>query len=70
MVLAFPGTRGLFIHMKEAFRNTKIKIVDITKGIRVSLSDIQCLSYELVKRHILMYELVPLLPTLDENYYK
>ena len=37
MVLAFPGTRGLFIHMKEAFRNTKIKIVDITKGIRVSL---------------------------------
>ena len=65
MDIDLPGARDLFSHMYETLHHVKGKRVALTRGIHQALSDFRWLVADPSKLSIIMYELVPLKPTLD-----
>ena len=65
MLLALPGSRGLFRKMLEALRHVNGKRVPLTRGVHEALSDFQWLAEDMASRPTRLFELVPLTPTLD-----
>ena len=64
MVIALPGARGLLRHMQEDLLHMEVKMVELTRGTHKALVDLQWLAEDLSKRPTILYELVPLQPTL------
>ena len=68
MDIDLPGVRGLFSHMQEALRHMEGKGVTMTKGVYQALTDFRWLADNLSRCPTIMYELVPLQPTLDSDH--
>ena len=64
MLLALPGSRGLFSQMQEALRHVNDKRVTLTWGVNEALADFQWLAKDMDSRPTRLFELVPLTPTL------
>ena len=65
MALSLPGARGILSQMKEALCHVKGKRVTLSPGVHKALDDFKWLAEDVAKRPTRMYELVPLLPTVD-----
>ena len=65
MALALPGAWGLFSQMQEALCHVKGKRVTLSPGVHDALDDFKWLAEDVAKQPTLMYELVPLRPTVD-----
>ena len=65
MLLALPGSCGLFSQMQDALRHVNGKQVTLTRGVHEALADFQWLADDMVSRFTRLLELVPLTPTLD-----
>ena len=69
MALALPGARGMFSQMQEALCHVKGKRVTLSTGVHKALSDFKWLAEDVANRPTRMYELVPLLPTVDGDLH-
>ena len=54
--------------MKEALRHVNGKRVTLTGGVHEALADFQWLAKDMASRPNCLFELVPLIPTLDEYH--
>ena len=68
MTLSLPGSRGLFSQIQEALCHVKGKRVTLSTGVHKALSDFKWLAEDVANRPTRMYELVPLLPTVDGDH--
>ena len=64
MLLALPGSRGLFSQMQEALRHVNGKRVTLTRGVHEAFTYFQWLAEDMASRPTRLFELVPLTPTL------
>ena len=65
MLLALPGSRGLFSQMQEALRHVNGKRVMLAQVVHEALADFQWLAEDMASRPTRLFELVPLTPTLN-----
>ena len=65
MSLALPGSCSLLSQMHEALRHIKGKRVTLTGSVHEALVDFQWLAEDLASRPTHLFELVPLIPTID-----
>ena len=65
MALALPGARGLFIQIHEALCQVKFKRVTLSIVVHEAFGDFKWLAEDVANRPTQMYELVPILPTVD-----
>ena len=68
MLLALPGSRGIFSQMQEALCHVNGKRVTITRGVHEALADFQWLAKDMASHPTRLFELVPLTPTLDRYH--
>ena len=60
-----PGAQGLFSHMKEALCHVKDKRITLMRGIHEALEDFRWMVNDLAISPMRIYELVPLVPTVE-----
>ena len=68
MSLNLPGARGLFSHMQDTLRHVEGKRVAMTRGIHQYLADFRWLAEDLSKRSTILYDLVPVHPTMGDYH--
>ena len=65
MLLALPGSRGLFSQMQEALSHVKGKWVTLTRDMHGLLAGFQWLAEDMASLPTRLFKLVPLTPSLD-----